>query len=172
MSNEDRISIYTKSWALNTMVTKLERYIRYFEKIHFSAFYRWKSQPKKNIVGGTFFRPNDLNLSRTFLKMITSNVEQPKTAILSVFPKKWNNLLHYNILPEFRNQGYAIESIKAYLEVAKSLKLGKAYACIDPKNIKSLSLIEKLNFTLENGNLTLSRVQCDFQTVKCYSILV
>ena len=26
--------------------------------------------------------------------MITSNVEQPKTAILSVFPKKWNTLMH------------------------------------------------------------------------------
>ena len=80
--------------------------------------------------------------------------------------------LHYNILPEFRNQGYAIESINAYLEVAKSLKLGKVYACIDPKNVKSLSLIEKLNFTLENENLKFSRIQCDLQTVKCYSILV
>ena len=80
--------------------------------------------------------------------------------------------IHYNILPEFRNQGYAIESINAYLEVARSVKLNKVYACIDPTNDKSISLVEKMSFTLENESFTFARAFGDLQTVKLYSMLV
>lgn len=53
----------------------------------------------------------------------------------------------YAILPAFRKQGYAKESIQAMLSFAKELAFSQVIGLCDPMNIDSISLLKYFGFT-------------------------
>lgn len=56
----------------------------------------------------------------------------------------------YTLSPEYQGKGYAQEAVKAVINYAFSeLKKHRIIASVDPDNIKSLSLLEKIGFRKE-----------------------
>lgn len=55
----------------------------------------------------------------------------------------------YAFLPKFWSKGYAVESALAVKEQARSLGLRRLVAIVDPANIGSIRVLEKLGLTFE-----------------------
>ena len=56
----------------------------------------------------------------------------------------------YGILPEFRGQGFAYEATKAVYDYSQdTLKLKKIVAIVNPDNIRSIKLLQKLGLNFE-----------------------
>jgi len=61
------------------------------------------------------------------------------------------------LLKQHRNRGYALEAARAVLDHARdSLGISRVMALVDPANGACLSLLEKLEFTLDNQTSGLS----------------
>jgi len=55
----------------------------------------------------------------------------------------------YAFLPKFWSKGYAVEAALAVKEQGRSLGLKRLVAIVDPANISSIRVLEKLGFTFE-----------------------
>jgi len=56
----------------------------------------------------------------------------------------------YGILPEFRGQGFAYEATKSIYDYSKdTLKLKKIVAIVNPDNIRSIKLLQKIGLSFE-----------------------
>ncbi len=55
----------------------------------------------------------------------------------------------YAFLPKFWSKGYAVESALAVKEQARGLGLKRLVAIVDPANIGSIRVLEKIGFTFE-----------------------
>jgi RimJ/RimL family protein N-acetyltransferase len=56
----------------------------------------------------------------------------------------------YTLSPEYQGNGYASEAVKAIIEyIFNELKKHRISASVDPENVKSIKLLEKLGFRKE-----------------------
>ncbi|HEY4429464.1 MAG TPA: GNAT family N-acetyltransferase [Paenibacillus sp.] len=79
----------------------------------------------------------------------------------------------YDIAREFWGRGYASEAISALLDYAfLSLKLNRIEAKVEPENVNSVKVLQKLNFTFEGTLRQSERVIEKFIDLKMYSKLI
>jgi ribosomal-protein-alanine N-acetyltransferase len=79
----------------------------------------------------------------------------------------------YDIARAFWGRGYASEAISALLEYAfLSLKLNRIEAKVEPENMNSVKVLQKLNFTFEGTLRQSERVNGKFIDLKMYSKLI
>lgn len=79
----------------------------------------------------------------------------------------------YDIAKSFWGRGYATESIFSLLEHGFSiLKLNRIEAKVDPRNVNSMKLLQKLNFTFEGTLRQYERVNGKFNDLNIYSKLI
>ncbi|WP_018754950.1 GNAT family N-acetyltransferase [Paenibacillus terrigena] len=79
----------------------------------------------------------------------------------------------YDIAKSFWGRGYASEAICALLDHAfSSLKLNRIEAKVDPENVNSIKLLQKLNFTFEGTLRQYERVEEKFNDLNIYSKLI
>lgn len=56
----------------------------------------------------------------------------------------------YALLPQFEGRGLALEACKLVMDIAVTkLEMGTVFAIVTPANARSISLLEKLEFSLE-----------------------
>ncbi|NOU92503.1 GNAT family N-acetyltransferase [Paenibacillus sp. LMG 31456] len=79
----------------------------------------------------------------------------------------------YDIAKSFWGRGYASEAIYSLLDYAfSSLKMNRIEAKVEPENVKSIKLIQKLNFTFEGTLRQYERVNGKFNDLNIYSKLI
>lgn len=79
----------------------------------------------------------------------------------------------YDIAKSFWGRGYASEAICSLLDHAfSSLKLNRIEAKVDPGNVNSIKLLQKLNFTFEGTLRQYERVEGKFNDLNIYSKLI
>ncbi|MNO80663.1 Ribosomal-protein-serine acetyltransferase [compost metagenome] len=79
----------------------------------------------------------------------------------------------YDIAKSFWGRGYASEAICSLLDHAfSSLKLNRIEAKVDPENVNSIKLLQKLNFTFEGTLRQYERVEGMFNDLNIYSKLI
>ena len=59
-------------------------------------------------------------------------------------------IIHYSLLVEYRGQGLATEAVEGCIGYAEKIGVKKLHACIREDNIKSIELIERMGFVLED----------------------
>lgn len=79
----------------------------------------------------------------------------------------------YDIAKSFWGRGYATEAISSLIEHGfSSLKLNRIEARVDPRNVNSMKLLQKLNFTFEGTLRQYERVDEKFNDLSIYSKLI
>ncbi|BBH18820.1 N-acetyltransferase [Paenibacillus baekrokdamisoli] len=79
----------------------------------------------------------------------------------------------YDIAKSFWGRGYASEAIYSLLDYAfSSLKMNRIEAKVEPENVNSIKLLQKLNFTFEGTLRQYERVDGKFNDLKIYSKLI
>jgi len=79
----------------------------------------------------------------------------------------------YDIAKSFWGRGYASEAIHSLLDYAfSSLKMNRIEAKVDPENVNSIKLLQKLNFTFEGTLRQYERVDGKFNDLNIYSKLI
>ncbi|OPA77829.1 GNAT family N-acetyltransferase [Paenibacillus selenitireducens] len=79
----------------------------------------------------------------------------------------------YDIAKSFWGRGYASEAICSLLDHAfTSLKLNRIEAQVDPENVNSIKLLQKLNFTFEGTLRQYGKVEGKFNDLNIYSKLI
>ncbi|MFE4711880.1 GNAT family N-acetyltransferase [Paenibacillus sp. NPDC056722] len=79
----------------------------------------------------------------------------------------------YDIAKSFWGRGYASEALSSLLDYAfSSLKLNRIEAKVDPQNVNSIKLLQKLNFTFEGTLRQYERVDGKFNDLNVYSKLI
>lgn len=79
----------------------------------------------------------------------------------------------YDIAKSFWGRGYATEAISSLLEHGfSSLKLNRIEARVDPRNVNSMKLLQKLNFRFEGTLRQYERVDGKFNDLSIYSKLI
>lgn len=79
----------------------------------------------------------------------------------------------YDIAKSFWGRGYATEAISSLIEHGfSSLKLNRIEARVDPRNVNSMKLLQKLNFTFEGTLRQYERVDGKFNDLSIYSKLI
>ncbi|MNO60009.1 Ribosomal-protein-serine acetyltransferase [compost metagenome] len=79
----------------------------------------------------------------------------------------------YDIARAFWGRGYASEAISALLDYAfLSLKLNRIEAKVEPENVNSVKVLQKLNFTFEGTLRQSERVIEKFIDLNMYSKLI
>lgn len=78
----------------------------------------------------------------------------------------------YDIAKAYWGMGYAPEGIRALLTYAfKTLKLNRIEAKVDPANVNSIKVLQKLNFTLEGTLRQYEKSKGNYIDVNMYSLL-
>ncbi|MFL1675080.1 GNAT family protein [Paenibacillus thiaminolyticus] len=78
----------------------------------------------------------------------------------------------YDIARAFWGRGYASEAICSLLDYAfSSLKLNRIEAKVEPENVKSVKVLQKLNFTFEGTLRQYEKVNGKFNDLNMYSKL-
>ncbi|MDM8533630.1 GNAT family protein [Clostridiaceae bacterium HSG29] len=113
------------------------------------------------------FRPEKKEDVIEFInKNVVDEINIPDTWIqLCIFIKESNNLIGdigvhfiddkqveigYTLSPEFQGKGYAIEAIKEVINyIFKILKKHRITASVDPENMRSINLLEKIGMRKE-----------------------
>lgn len=84
-----------------------------------------------------------------------------------------NAEIGYDIAKSFWGRGYASEAICSLLDHAfSSLKLNRIEAKVDPENVNSIKLLQKLNFTFEGTLRQYEKVEGKFNDLNIYSKLI
>lgn len=79
----------------------------------------------------------------------------------------------YDVAKSYWGRGYASEAICTLLDHAfSSLKLNRVEAKVDPGNVNSIKLLQKLNFTFEGTLRQYERVEGKFNDLNIYSKLI
>ncbi|NEZ44276.1 GNAT family N-acetyltransferase [Paenibacillus alvei] len=79
----------------------------------------------------------------------------------------------YDIAKSFWGKGYATEAIASLLDYGfSSLKLNRIEAKVDPRNVSSMKLLQKFNFTFEGTLRQYERVDGKFNDLSIYSKLI
>ncbi|MDR0271594.1 GNAT family protein [Paenibacillus sp.] len=79
----------------------------------------------------------------------------------------------YDIAKSFWGRGYATEAVSSLLDHGfSSLKLNRIEAKVDPGNVNSMRLLQKLNFTFEGTLRQYERVEGKFTDLNMYSKLI
>ncbi|MEC0090766.1 GNAT family N-acetyltransferase [Paenibacillus macquariensis] len=79
----------------------------------------------------------------------------------------------YDIAKSFWGRGYASEAIYSLLDYAfSSLKMNRIEAKVEPENVNSIKLLQKLNFTFEGTLRQYERVDGKFNDLNIYSKLI
>lgn len=79
----------------------------------------------------------------------------------------------YDVAKSYWGRGYASEAICSLLDHAfSSLKLNRVEAKVDPENVNSIKLLQKLNFTFEGTLRQYERVEGKFNDLNIYSKLI
>lgn len=79
----------------------------------------------------------------------------------------------YDIARAFWGRGYASEAISALLDYAFStLKLNRIEAKVEPENVNSVKVLQKLNFMFEGTLRQSERVNGKFNDLNMYSKLI
>ncbi|MNV81492.1 Ribosomal-protein-serine acetyltransferase [compost metagenome] len=79
----------------------------------------------------------------------------------------------YDIARAFWGRGYASEAISALLDYAFStLKLNRIEAKVEPENVNSVKVLQKLNFMFEGTLRRYERVNGKFIDLNMYSKLI
>ncbi|WP_054022962.1 GNAT family N-acetyltransferase [Bacillus sp. FJAT-28004] len=79
----------------------------------------------------------------------------------------------YDIAKSFWGRGYASEAISSLLDYAfSSLKMNRIEAKVEPENVNSIKLLQKLNFTFEGTLRQYERVDGKFNDLNIYSKLI
>ncbi|OAB25566.1 GNAT family acetyltransferase [Paenibacillus macquariensis subsp. defensor] len=79
----------------------------------------------------------------------------------------------YDIAKSFWGRGYASEAIYSLLDYAfSSLKMNRIEAKVEPENVNSIKLLQKLNFTFEGILRQYERVDGKFNDLNIYSKLI
>ncbi|MDQ0090909.1 ribosomal-protein-alanine N-acetyltransferase [Paenibacillus anaericanus] len=79
----------------------------------------------------------------------------------------------YDVAKSYWGRGYASEAICTLLDHAfSSLKLNRVEAKVDPENVNSIKLLQKLNFTFEGTLRQYERVEGKFNDLNIYSKLI
>lgn len=79
----------------------------------------------------------------------------------------------YDIDKSFWGRGYASEAICSLLDYAfSSLKMNRIEAKVEPENVNSIKLLQKLSFTFEGTLRQYERVDGKFNDLNIYSKLI
>ncbi|UNK21021.1 GNAT family N-acetyltransferase [Paenibacillus sp. N3/727] len=79
----------------------------------------------------------------------------------------------YDIAKSFWGRGYASEAIYSLLDYAfSSLKMNRIEAKVEPENVNSIKLLQKLNFTFEGTLRQYERVDGKLNDLNIYSKLI
>lgn len=79
----------------------------------------------------------------------------------------------FDIARAFWGRGYASEAIRSLLDNAFSaLKLNRIEAQLEPENVNSIKVLQKLNFTFEGTLRQYERVDGKFKDLSIYSKLI
>ena len=68
--------------------------------------------------------------------------------VIRLEKKKYNYFISYLIIPSHRKRGFALNSLKLFLNKIKSKKVIKIVALVKKNNLPSIKIFKKLNFTL------------------------
>ncbi|ATP40953.1 GNAT family N-acetyltransferase [Solibacillus sp. R5-41] len=78
----------------------------------------------------------------------------------------------YDLAKAYWGMGYAPEGISALLNYAfETLKLNRIEAKVEPANVNSIKVLEKLNFTFEGTLRQYEKSKGNFIDIKMYSLL-
>jgi ribosomal-protein-alanine N-acetyltransferase len=79
----------------------------------------------------------------------------------------------YDLAKSSWGKGYATEAVSSLVDHAfSSLKLNRVEAKVDPENVSSIKLLEKLRFTFEGTLREYERVEGTFNDLHMYSKLI
>ncbi|KGP83424.1 MULTISPECIES: GNAT family N-acetyltransferase [unclassified Paenibacillus] len=79
----------------------------------------------------------------------------------------------YDLAKSSWGRGYASEAVSSLVDHAfSSLKLNRVEAKVDPENVSSIKLLEKLRFTFEGTLREYERVEGTFNDLHMYSKLI
>lgn len=82
-------------------------------------------------------------------------------------------VIGFDIARAFWGKGYASEAIRSLLDYAFSaLKLNRIEAQLEPENVNSIKVLQKLNFTFEGTLRQYERVNGKFKDLNIYSKLI
>jgi len=130
-----------------------------------NEFFRYRSLPE--VYEYQSFMPKDVSEVDDFISNISSNANIPNTWFQLAIVNKNEDMLMgdigihflednaqveigYTLAPGYQGQGYAIEALKAVINYLFSdLKKHRITASVDPNNIKSIRLLEKLGMRKE-----------------------
>lgn len=78
----------------------------------------------------------------------------------------------YDIAKDYWGMGYAPEGIRALLNYAfKTLELNRIEAKVEPENVNSIKVLQKLNFTFEGTLRQYEKSKGNFIDINIYSLL-
>ena len=161
--------------------------LRKLEMTDSHDFFTYRSLPE--ICEYQSFMPKNISEAGDFISRIPSSPNIPDTWFqLAIVNKNENTLIGdigihflednaqieigYTLAPSYQGKGYAIETLKAVLNYLFSdLKKHRVTASVDPSNIKSIRLLEKLGMRKE-GHFIKSYRMGDIWVDDCiYAIL-
>jgi len=148
-----------------SIITTDRLFLRKLELNHREDFFKYRSLPQ--ICEYQSFAPKSLKGADDFIKAIASNPNIPNTWFqLAIVNRNDNKLIGdvgihflednaqaevgYTLAPDFQGQGYATEALKAVISyLFFEMKKHRVTASVDPNNIKSIRLLERLGMRKE-----------------------
>jgi len=139
--------------------------IRKLDTTYKNAFFEYRSLPE--VYEYQNFKPLDTKEADEFIRSIAEYPDIPNTWFqLAVCIKNNNKLIGdigihfledddqieigYTIAPDFQGQGYAIEALRVVINyLFTDLRKHRIIASVDPDNIKSVKLLDKLGMRKE-----------------------
>jgi len=88
-------------------------------------------------------------------------------------PKFNKGEIHYSLIPEFCNKGYATDAVQAILKHGfETLNLHRIEAGVTSQNLKSIKLLEKVGMTREGMHRKILLIRGQWIDNFSYAILV
>jgi len=171
----------------NFDIIKTDRlYIRILEMKDKDAFFKYRSMPE--IYQYQSWRPKSIseieefinkniviftNTANTWLQLaICLNEGQMIGDIGIHFMDDYQIEIGYTLSPEYQGNGYAFEAVKAVINYAFSeLNKHRITASVDPDNLRSIKLLERIGFRKEAHFIKSFRMDDNWYDDYVYAIL-
>ncbi|MGG3306668.1 GNAT family protein [Paenibacillus lautus] len=174
------------------MITELQTERLYLRKVKMSdstsLFKIWSDPNVTKFMNINCF--TDENQAKDMIKLLDELFQENKAIRFSIIEFESNEIIGscgydsldfenakaeigFDISRAFWGKGYASEAIRSLLDYGFStLKLNRIEAQVEPENVNSIKVLQKLNFTFEGTLRQYERVNGKFKDLSIYSKLI